>query len=200
MTIYTYEQVLEASKEYFNGDELAAKIFTDKYALQNEKSEYVELTPRDMHWRLSNEFARIESKYPNPISANEIFNLLDNFKYIVPQGSPMSAIGNPYQLQSLSNCFVIQGVYSSKLDSYGGILLADQELAQVFKRRGGCGHDISGIRPKGVPTSNAAKTTDGIGVFMERFSNTCREVAMNGRRGAENDYNIYKSSRDRDFH
>jgi ribonucleoside-diphosphate reductase alpha chain len=185
MKKYTYEQVLGASIEYFDGDELAGKVFTDKYALQNEKGEYLELTPTDMHWRLSKEFARIENKYSNPMDEQEIFALLDKFKYIVPQGSPMSAIGNPYQIQSLSNCFVIQGVYSNKLDSYGGILLADQELAQIFKRRGGCGHDISGIRPKGVPTSNAAKTTDGIGVFIERFSNTCREVAMNGRRGAE---------------
>lgn len=185
MKKYTYEQVLETSKDYFNGDELAAKVFTDKYALQNEKSEYLELTPIDMHWRLAKEFARIEKKYLNPMTEEEIFALLDKFKYIVPQGSPMSAVGNLYQIQSLSNCFVIQGVYSNKLDSYGGILLADQELAQIFKRRGGCGHDISGIRPRGVPTSNAAKTTDGIGVFMERFSNTCREVAMNGRRGAE---------------
>jgi len=182
---YTYDQAFNASVEYFKGDELAAKVFVDKYALQNNNGEYLELTPKDMHKRLAKEFARIELNYPNPMSEDEIFNLLDGFKYIVPQGSPMSAIANNYQLQSLSNCFVIQGVHSEKLDSYGGIMLADQELAQVFKRRGGCGLDISGIRPKGMLTSNAAKTTDGIGVFMERFSNTCREVAMNGRRGAE---------------
>lgn len=182
---YTYSQVFDASVEYFRGDEFAAKVFVDKYALQNLKGEYLELTPTDMHHRLAKEFARIEKKYPNPLSEDTIFPLLDHFKFIVPQGSPMSAIGNPYQLQSLSNCFVIQGVHSDKLDSYGGILLADQELAQIMKRRGGCGLDISGIRPKDVITNNAAKTTDGLGVFMMRFSNTCREVAQNGRRGAE---------------
>lgn len=185
MQVYTYSQVFEASVEYFNGDEFAAKVFVDKYALQNLKGEFLELTPRDMHHRLAKEFARIESKYPNPLSEDEIFNLIDRFQFIVPQGSPMSAIGNPFQLQSLSNCFVIQGVHSDKLDSYGGIMLADQELAQIMKRRGGVGLDISGIRPKDVVTNNAARTTDGIAVFMERFSNTCREVAQNGRRGAE---------------
>jgi ribonucleoside-diphosphate reductase alpha chain len=182
---YSYSQVLEASIEYFNGDEFAAKVFVDKYALQKPGGEYLELTPADMHHRLAREFARVEKKYPNPLSEKEIFSLIDRFKYIVPQGSPMSAIGNPYQLQSLSNCFVVQGVHSDKLDSYGGIMLADQELAQIMKRRGGVGLDISGIRPKDTVTANAAKTTDGIAVFMERFSNTCREVAQNGRRGAE---------------
>lgn len=185
MTGYSYSQVFEASVEYFQGDEFAAKVFVDKYALQNLDGEYLELTPTDMHHRLAKEFARIEKNYPNPLSEDDIFSLMDNFKFIVPQGSPMSAIGNPYQLQSISNCFVIQGVYSDKLDSYGGIMLADQELAQIMKRRGGVGLDISGIRPKDVQTNNAAKTTDGIKVFMERFSNTCREVAQNGRRGAE---------------
>ncbi len=182
---YTYSQVLAASTEYFQGDEFAAKVFVDKYALQNLKGEFLELTPTDMHRRLAKEFARIEKKYPNPLSEDTIFSLIDRFQFIVPQGSPMSAIGNPYQLQSLSNCFVIQGVHSDKLDSYGGIMLADQELAQIMKRRGGCGLDISGIRPKDVLTNNAARTTDGIAVFQERFSNTCREVAQNGRRGAE---------------
>jgi len=182
---YTYSQVLEASTEYFNNDEFAGKVFVDKYALQTQQGQYLELTPSDMHARLAKEFARIEKKYPNPLSEKEIFSLIDRFKYIVPQGSPMSAIGNPFQLQSISNCFVIQGVHSDKFDSYGGIMLADQELAQIMKRRGGCGLDISGIRPKDVITNNAAKTTDGIAVFMERFSNTCREVAQNGRRGAE---------------
>ena len=185
INFYTYSQVFEASVEYFQGDEFAAKVFVDKYALQNLKGEYLELTPTDMHLRLAKELARIEQKYPNPLSEDFIFSLMDRFRFIVPQGSPMSAIGNPYQLQSLSNCFVVQGVYSDKLDSYGGILLADQELAQLMKRRGGVGLDISGIRPRGVITANSAKTTDGIGVFMERFSNTCREVAQNGRRGAE---------------
>lgn len=182
---YTYSQVYEASIEYFAGDEFAAKVFVDKYALQNLSGNYLELTPADMHRRLAKEFARIEQNYPNPLDEEVIFSLLDHYKYIVPQGSPMSAIGNPYQMQSLSNCFVIQGVHSDKFDSYGGIMLADQELAQIMKRRGGVGLDISGIRPKDVITNNAAKTTDGLGVFMERFSNTCREVAQNGRRGAE---------------
>lgn len=186
MTGYSYSQVLEESTKYFNGDELAAKVFVDKYALQDQNTgDYLELTPEDMHKRLAKEFARVENKYPNPLSAKEIFSYLDRFQYIVPQGSPMSAIGNPFQLQSISNCFVIQGVHSEKFDSYGGIMLADQELAQIMKRRGGVGLDISGIRPKGVTTQNSAKTTDGIAVFMERFSNTCREVAQNGRRGAE---------------
>jgi len=185
MTGYTYSQVYEASIEYFAGDEFAAKVFVDKYALQNLNGAYLELTPADMHRRLAKEFARIEQNYPNPLDEEVIFSLLDHYKYIVPQGSPMSAIGNPYQMQSLSNCFVIQGVHSDKFDSYGGIMLADQELAQIMKRRGGVGLDISGIRPKDVMTNNAAKTTDGLGVFMERFSNTCREVAQNGRRGAE---------------
>jgi ribonucleoside-diphosphate reductase alpha chain len=180
---YSYSQVFEASINYFQGDEFAAKVFVDKYALQLG-GVYMELTPSDMHRRLAKEFARMESKYPNPIDEEEIFNLLDHYKYVVPQGSPMSAIGNSHQLQSLSNCFVVQGVHTDKLDSYGGIMLADQEIAQIMKRRGGVGLDISGIRPKNVPTNNAAKTTDGIGVFMERFSNTCREVAQNGRRGA----------------
>ncbi|CAM6003607.1 unnamed protein product [Sphagnum balticum] len=182
---YTYSQVFDATVEYFQGDEFASKVFVDKYALQNLNGEFLEKTPTDMHHRLTKEFVRIEEKYPNPLTYDAIFSLIDRFKYIVPQGSPMSAIGNPYQLQSLSNCFVIQGVYSNKLDSYGGIMLADQELAQIMKRRGGVGLDISGIRPKDVITNNAARTTDGIGVFMERFSNTCREVAQNGRRGAE---------------
>lgn len=185
MTGHSYSQVLEASVKYFDGDEFAAKVFVDKYALQNSKGIFLELTPTDMHHRLAKEFARIEQKYPNPLSEDLIFSLLDRFQFIVPQGSPMSAIGNPYQMQSISNCFVIQGVHTDKLDSYGGIMLADQELAQIMKRRGGVGLDISGIRPKDVLTNNAARTTDGIGVFQERFSNTCREVAQNGRRGAE---------------
>jgi ribonucleoside-diphosphate reductase alpha chain len=184
MTGYSYAQVFEASIEYFTGDEFAAKVFVDKYALQTPKGEYLELTPADMHHRLAKEFARIENKYPNPVSEEVIFSLLDHFKFVVPQGSPMSAIGNPHQLQSLSNCFVVQGVHTDKLDSYGGIMLADQEIVHIMKRRGGVGLDISGIRPKDVITNNAARTTDGIGVFMERYSNTCREVAQNGRRGA----------------
>lgn len=175
---YSYSQVLEASTKYFDGDEFAAKVFTDKYALQNLDGEFFELTPDDMHKRLAKEFARIEAKYPNPMSEEHIYNLIKDFKYIVPQGSPMAAIGNNFQTQSLSNCFVINGLHSEKYDSYGGIMLADQELAQIMKRRGGVGLDISGIRPKGLLVNNAARTTDGIGVFMERYSNTCREVAQ----------------------
>src|ERR1700722_17959 len=138
MQKYTYQEVFDASLNYFNGDDLAAKVFVDKYALQDNDGKYDESTPDDMHKRLSSEFARIEKKYPNGMLEPEIYELLKGFKYIVPQGSPMSAIGNKYQIQSLSNCFVIQGVHTKKLDSYGGILLADQELAQIFKRRGGC--------------------------------------------------------------
>jgi len=170
---------LQAATEYFNGDELAASVWRNKYALRDKEGNVVETTPADTHRRLAKEFARIEAKYPNPLSEEEIFGYLSNWT-IVPQGSPMSAIGNSHQIQSLSNCFVVP----SPLDSYGGILKSDQELAQIMKRRGGVGIDISSIRPRGVKTSNAAGTTDGIGVFMERFSGTCREVAQGGRRGA----------------
>lgn len=174
MQHYDYKQVFENSINYFNGDELAAKVFTDKYALQNDKGEFLELSPREMHERLAKEFARIEANYVNPMTEKEIFELLDKFKYIVPQGSPMSAIGNPHHIQSLSNCFVVENPY----DSYGGILKTDQELAQISKRRGGVGVNISTIRPRGLATANAAKTTDGISIFMERFSNTIREVGQ----------------------
>lgn len=200
---YTYQQVRDASIKYFNGDELAAEVFAGKYSLKDLKGNIFELTPSDMHRRLAKEFARIEAKYPNPLSEKEIFCLFADLDHIdvptrekmsleelaaesrglgavIPQGSPMSAIGNPYQFQSLSNCFVIESPH----DSYGGIMKADQEQAQIMKRRGGVGFDISTIRPKGIVTANAARTTDGIGVFMERFSNTCREVAQGGRRGA----------------
>jgi len=178
--IYTYEEAILASLNYFNGDDLAASVFVSKYALRNNKNEIIESSPEQMHRRLAKEFARKKKKYPNPISEEEIFNYFDRFKWIVPQGSPMSAVGNPYQIQSCSNCFVIP----SPEDSYGGIMKTDQEQAQIMKRRGGVGFDISHIRPKGLETKNAARTTDGIGVFMDRFSNTCREVAQNGRRGA----------------
>jgi len=177
---FTYSQVFEASTEYFGGDQFSAKVFVDKYALQDLSGAYLELTPADMHHRLAKEFARVESKYPNPMSEEEIFNLLDHYKYIVPQGSPMFGIGNNYYVQSLGNCFVVESPY----DSYGGILKTDQEMVQLMKRRAGVGTDIANIRPKGLPTKNAAKTTDGIAVFMDRFSNTCREVAQFGRRGA----------------
>ena len=169
----------ESVVEYFGGDELAADVF-NKYALRDVTGERLEVLPTDTFRRLAKEFARIESKYPNPLSEDEIFGLLDGFKKIVPQGSPLSGIGNPYQLQSLSNCFVIDQPH----DSYGGILFSDQEQVQIMKRRGGVGMDVSNIRPKGQPTTNAARTTDGIGVFMERFSNSTREVAQGGRRGA----------------
>jgi len=165
--------------EYFDGDTLACDVFT-KYALRDPERGKAESTPREMHIRLAREFARIEAKYPNPMTEDEIFSLFDNFQKVIPQGSPMAGIGNGHQLQSLSNCFVIDQPH----DSYGGILFADQEQVQIMKRRGGVGMDISNIRPRGQPTSNAARTTDGIGVFMERFSNTCREVAQGGRRGA----------------
>lgn len=180
MKKYAYEEALTASTEYFNGDDLAAKVFVDKYALQNQNGDFLEQTPKEMHKRLAKEFARIENNYPNPMSEEEIFNLFDKYKYIIPQGSPMNAIGNSFQTQSLSNCFVVESPY----DSYAGILKSDQELVQISKRRGGVGVNISTLRPQGVSTANAAKTTDGIGVFMERFSNTIREVAQSGRRGA----------------
>lgn len=176
----SYEEAYNASLEYFSGDDLAAKTFVDKYALRDNTGDIKEPTPDATHRRLAKEFARIEKKYENPMSEEEIYLLLKNFKYIVPQGSPMAGIGNPYQVVSISNCFVIE----SPLDSYGGILKADQEQIHIMKRRGGVGFDISNIRPRGIPTRNAAQTTDGIGVFMERFSNSCREVAQGGRRGA----------------
>lgn len=175
---FTAEEVIATSLPYFNGDELAANVFL-KYALQDNDGFYRESHPNQMHSRMAKEFYRIENKYPNPISYEEIFDKLNTWEW-VPQGSPMSAIGNPFQLQSLSNCFVIPDT----LDSYGGIFLTDQQQVQIMKRRGGVGNDISGLRPKNMSTSNAAKTTDGIGVFMERFSNSTREVAQNGRRGA----------------
>lgn len=177
---YTFEEAYAATVDYFGGDEIAADVWTNKYALRDDVGRYLERTPTDMHRRLAVEFARIEERYPNPMSEDEVFELLDRFKYIVPQGSPMAAVGNPYKVQSLSNCFVIDGPH----DSYGGIMYTDQEQAQIMKRRGGVGFDISRIRPRGLPTKNAAHTTDGIGIFMERFSNTCREVAQGGRRGA----------------
>ena len=172
-------EVTSASVEYFNGDELAASVFVGKYALKDGE-EYLEKTPHDMHARLADKFSESENKYPNPISCEEILESFANFKYIVPQGSPMSAIGNDFKVQSASNCFVI----AAPEDSMGGIHRTDEELAQLEKRRAGVGTDISKIRPKGLATANAALTTDGIAVFMDRFSNTTREVAQGGRRGA----------------
>lgn len=179
MRTYSKSEVLKRTSEYFEGDELAPDVFM-KYALRDADDNILEADPDQMHSRLAKEFARIEAKYPNPMSELEIRDLLANFALVVPQGSPMSGIGNPYQLQSLSNCFVIEQPH----DSYGGILFADQEQVQIMKRRGGVGMDVSNIRPRGQPTTNAARTTDGIGVFMERFSNSTREVAQGGRRGA----------------
>ena len=176
----SFNKALKESTEYFSGDALAANVFVTKYALTSKDGEISEITPDDMHTRLSKEFARVEKKYPNPMSEDEIYELFKDFKYVVPQGSPMSGIGNPHQIQSISNCFVIESPY----DSYGGILKSDQELVQIAKRRGGVGFDVSTIRPKGQTTGNCARTTDGIEVFMDRFSNSCREVAQGGRRGA----------------
>ena len=175
-----FEDAIKQSREYFNNDDLAANVFITKYALTDKDGGIHEATPDDMHRRLSGQFARIEANYSNPLSEEEIYKLFKEFKYVIPQGSPMAGVGNPYQIQSLSNCFVI----GSPWDSYGGILKADQELVQIAKRRGGVGFDISSIRPKGEPTGNCARTTDGIEVFMDRFSNSCREVAQGGRRGA----------------
>jgi len=179
MKIYSHEEALKKSTEYFDGDSLAAEVFLNKYALRNDQLELKEVAPYQMHRRLAREFARIEQKYPNPMSEDEIFNLFDNFEFVIPQGSPMFGIGNNYQKTSISNCFVIDVV-----DSYGGICRADERIAQISKRRGGVGLDISSLRPKGLSTKNSALTTDGIVVFMQRFSSTSREVAQSGRRGA----------------
>lgn len=179
---YTKQQVEKATLEYFKGDELARDVWIKKYCLKDE-NHYYELTPDDMHWRLANELARIEAKYPNPLGVVQIFETLKGFKRIVPQGSPMSGIGNNFQVVSLSNCFVI-GDNNNPSDSYGGILKIDQEQVQLMKRRGGVGHDLSHIRPKGSPVKNSAITSTGIVPFMERYSNTTKEVAQDGRRGA----------------
>ena len=180
MDIFSYDEAIRNSTVYFKGDALAAEVFVTKYALKDKFGTLLEDTPDKMHMRLARELARIENKYPNPLSEKEIFDFLDGFKRGVAQGSPMAGIGNPYQIMSISNCFTV----APPEDSYSGICFTDQEEAQIMKRRGGVGSDISTLRPKGMSTANAAGTTDGIGVFMERFSNTCREVAQNGRRGA----------------
>ncbi|GAA4306715.1 adenosylcobalamin-dependent ribonucleoside-diphosphate reductase [Aestuariibaculum suncheonense] len=181
-TTYTQEEAFEASKVYFKGDDLAARVWINKYALKDSEGHLYEKTPNDMHRRIAKEIARIESNYANPLSEEEIFDLIKDFKYIVPQGSPMAGIGNPYQTASLSNCFVIGN--SGESDSYGGIMKIDQEQVQLMKRRGGVGHDLSHIRPKGSPVKNSALTSTGIVPFMERYSNSTREVAQDGRRGA----------------
>ena len=180
--IYSYEESFEESLRYFKGDELAARVWVNKYAVKDSFGNIYEKSPEDMHWRIANEVARIEAKYTNGLSAEELFNLLDHFKYIVPQGSPMTGIGNDYQVASLSNCFVI-GV-DGAADSYGAIIKIDEEQVQLMKRRGGVGHDLSHIRPKGSPVKNSALTSTGLVPFMERYSNSTREVAQDGRRGA----------------
>ena len=179
---FTEEEARRASKEYFGGDELAAQVWVNKYALKDSQGNLYERTPEDMHWRLAREIARIENKYPNPLNEQELFDLFDHFRYIVPQGSPMTGIGNNFQVSSLSNCFVI-GV-DGEADSYGGIFKIDEEQVQLMKRRGGVGHDLTHIRPEGSPVKNSALTSTGIVPFMERYSNSTREVAQGGRRGA----------------
>ncbi len=179
---YTQDQAYEASLKYFKGDDLAARVWVNKYALKDSDGNIYELTPDDMHRRIAKEIARVEKKYPNPMSEDEVFDLIKDFKYIVPQGSPMAGIGNPYQVGSLSNCFVIGNNGDS--DSYGGIMKIDQEQVQLMKRRGGVGHDLSHIRPKSSAVKNSALTSTGIVPFMERYSNSTREVAQDGRRGA----------------
>ncbi len=180
--IYTFEEALQASTEYFKGDAMAANVWVSKYALKDSENKIYELTPDDMHWRIANEIARIEARYPHPMNKEEIYELLKQFRYIIPQGSPMAGIGNNIQLGSLSNCFVIG--QEKPADSYGGIMRIDQEQVQLMKRRGGVGHDLSHIRPKGSPVKNTALSSTGIVPFMERYSNSTREVAQDGRRGA----------------
>lgn len=179
---YPYADALKKSTEYFEGDSLAASVWVNKYALKDSEGNLYELTPDDMHWRIAREIARIEKKYPFPLEAKTIFEALRRFKYIIPQGSPMAGIGNPFQIGSLSNCFVIGN--KGAADSYGGILKVDEEQVQLMKRRGGVGHDLSHIRPKGSPVKNSALTSTGLVPFMERYSNSTREVAQDGRRGA----------------
>ncbi len=179
---YTYDEAYQASLQYFDGDQLAAQVWVNKYALKDSDGNIYELTPDDMHHRLASELARIENKYPSPMSEDEIFGLLSHFRYVVPQGSPMAGIGNHHQVGSLSNCFVV-GI-DGKPDSYGGIMRIDQEQVQLMKRRGGVGHDLSHLRPKGSAVKNSALTSTGIVPFMERYSNSTREVAQDGRRGA----------------
>ncbi len=179
---YTFEEAQSATLEYFGGDALAARVWANKYAMKDSQGNIYEETPKDMHWRIANEIARVEAKYPNALSARQLFDLLDHFRYIVPQGSPMTGIGNNHQIASLSNCFVIG--MDGNADSYGAIIRIDEEQVQLMKRRGGVGHDLSHIRPKGSPVKNSALTSTGLVPFMERYSNSTREVAQDGRRGA----------------
>ena len=180
--VYSYDEAYEESLRYFQGDELAARVWVNKYAVKDSFGNIFEKSPEDMHWRIANEVARIEAKYKNGLNAQQLYELLDHFKYIVPQGSPMTGIGNDFQVASLSNCFVI-GI-DGAADSYGGIIRIDEEQVQLMKRRGGVGHDLSHIRPKGSPVKNSALTSTGLVPFMERYSNSTREVAQDGRRGA----------------
>ncbi|AGB29937.1 ribonucleoside-diphosphate reductase, adenosylcobalamin-dependent [Prevotella dentalis DSM 3688] len=179
---YSYDEAFEASLKYFGGDELAARVWVNKYAMKDSFGTIYEKSPEDMHWRIANEIARMEKKYKNPLDAQQIFDLLDHFRYVVPAGSPMTGIGNNHQVASLSNCFVIG--LDGDADSYGAILKIDEEQVQLMKRRGGVGHDLSHIRPKGSPVNNSALTSTGLVPFMERYSNSTREVAQDGRRGA----------------
>lgn len=182
MKVYTFEEALKEATLYFKGDELAANVWINKYALKDSDGKIYESNPDQMHWRIAKEIARIETKYPNPYTLQEIYDVLNDFKYIVPQGGPMTGIGNDFQIASLSNCFVIGNDGDS--DSYGGVMKIDEEQVQLMKRRGGVGHDLSHIRPKGSPVMNSALTSTGIVPFMERYSNSTREVAQDGRRGA----------------
>ena len=182
MKTYTFDEAYQASLDYFTGDELAAKVWVNKYALKDAFGNIYEQTPTDMHRRLAGEVARVEAKYPNPLSEQELFELFDHFRFIIPQGSPMTGIGNDFQIASLSNCFVV-GV-EGNADSYGAVIRIDEEQVQLMKRRGGVGHDLSHIRPKGSPVKNSALTSTGLVPFMERYSNSTREVAQDGRRGA----------------
>ncbi|MCF0186221.1 MAG: adenosylcobalamin-dependent ribonucleoside-diphosphate reductase, partial [Bacteroidaceae bacterium] len=179
---YSYDEAFQASLSYFGGDELAARVWVNKYALKDSFGNIYEKTPDDMHWRIANEIVRIEQKYNNPMSAQQVYDLLDHFKYIVPAGSPMTGIGNGFQIASLSNCFVVG--LEGDADSYGAVIRIDEEQVQLMKRRGGVGHDLSHIRPKGSPVKNSALTSTGLVPFMERYSNSTREVAQDGRRGA----------------
>lgn len=179
---YAFEEAFEEALKYFAGDELAARVWVNKYSMKDSFGNIYEKSPEDMHWRIANEIARIEKKYKNPMSAREIFDLLDHFKYVIPAGSPMTGIGNNHQVASLSNCFVIG--LDGDADSYGAIMRIDEEQVQLMKRRGGVGHDLSHIRPKGSPVNNSALTSTGLVPFMERYSNSTREVAQDGRRGA----------------
>lgn len=179
---YSYEEAYEASLNYFEGDELAARVWVNKYAMKDSFGNIYERSPQDMHWRIANEIARIENKYKNPLTSEQVFQLLDHFRYIVPAGSPMTGIGNDFQVSSLSNCFVVG--LDGDADSYGAIMRIDEEQVQLMKRRGGVGHDLSHIRPKGSPVNNSALTSTGLVPFMERYSNSTREVAQDGRRGA----------------